>query len=464
MGFYSELLEMLIRYVDEGIHVIDNEGKTILYNKVMEDLEGLDGSEVVGRKILDVFPSLNENTSTLCSVLKNGEPIMDRYQNYVNKKGYNITAVNTTIPIKIDGKVMGAIEISKDFTKVKELYDKIIQLRNKNSNSNENSSTFTFDNITGYSFKFLKTVETAKMASKSASTVLVYGETGTGKEVFARCIHNESTRRNKPFIAVNCAALPEGLLEGILFGTVKGGFTGAMNRPGLFEQASGGTLLLDEINSMSASLQAKLLRVLQEGYVRRIGDVKDITVDARIIATTNEEPNEAVKRGAIRKDLFYRLSVVNITIPPLRDRKEDIPLFVKEFVEKYNEEFSKDVWDISKEVYDSFLRYEWPGNVRELKNYVEGAMNMVTGHILKRESFTPQVQESIFNEDGMRVSSVNREYEFEMPLDEYMEEIERNIIVKALLKCENNISEAARALDIKRQTLQHKMRKYNIQI
>lgn len=464
MGFYSELLEMLIRYVDEGIHVIDNEGKTILYNKVMEDLEGLDGSEVVGRKILDVFPSLNENTSTLCSVLKNGEPIMDRYQNYVNKKGYNITAVNTTIPIKIDGKVMGAVEISKDFTKVKELYDKIIQLRNKNSNNNENSSTFTFDNITGYSFKFLKTVETAKMASKSASTVLVYGETGTGKEVFARCIHNESNRRNKPFIAVNCAALPEGLLEGILFGTVKGGFTGAMNRPGLFEQANGGTLLLDEINSMSASLQAKLLRVLQEGYVRRIGDVKDIPVDARIIATTNEEPNEAVKRGAIRKDLFYRLSVVNITIPPLRDRKEDIPLFVKEFVEKYNEEFSKDVWDISKEVYDSFLRYEWPGNVRELKNYVEGAMNMVTGHILKKESFTPQVQESIFNDDRMRVSSVNREYEFEMPLDEYMEEIERNIIVKALLKCENNISEAARTLNIRRQTLQHKMRKYNIQI
>lgn len=464
MGFYSELLEMLIRYVDEGIHVIDNEGKTILYNKVMEDLEGLDGSEVVGRKILDVFPSLNENTSTLCSVLKNGEPIMDRYQNYVNKKGYNITAVNTTIPIKMDDKVMGAVEISKDFTKVKELYDKIIQLRNKNSNSNEDSSTFTFDNITGYSFKFLKTVETAKMASKSASTVLVYGETGTGKEVFARCIHNESNRRNKPFIAVNCAALPEGLLEGILFGTVKGGFTGAMNRPGLFEQANGGTLLLDEINSMSASLQAKLLRVLQEGYVRRIGDVKDIPVDARIIATTNEEPNEAVKRGAIRKDLFYRLSVVNITIPPLRDRKEDIPLFVKEFVEEYNEEFSKDVWDISKEVYDSFLRYDWPGNVRELKNYIEGAMNMVTGHILKKESFTPQVQESIFNEDGMRVSSVNREYEFEMPLDEYMEEIERNIIVKALLKCENNISEAARALNIKRQTLQHKMRKYNIQI
>lgn len=464
MGFYSELLEMLIRYVDEGIHVIDNEGKTILYNKVMEDLEGLDGSEVVGRKILDVFPSLNENTSTLCSVLKNGEPIMDRYQNYVNKKGYNITAVNTTIPIKIDGKVMGAVEISKDFTKVKELYDKIIQLRNKNSNSNENSSTFTFDNITGYSFKFLKTVETAKMASKSASTVLVYGETGTGKEVFARCIHNESNRRDKPFIAVNCAALPEGLLEGILFGTVKGGFTGAMNRPGLFEQANGGTLLLDEINSMSASLQAKLLRVLQEGYVRRIGDVKDIPVDARIIATTNEEPNEAVKRGAIRKDLFYRLSVVNITIPPLRDRKEDIPLFIKEFVEKYNEEFSKDVWDISKEVYDSFLRYEWPGNVRELKNYVEGAMNMVNGHILKKESFTPQVQESIFNDDVMRVSSVNREYEFEMPLDEYMEEIERNIIVKALLKCENNISEAARTLNIKRQTLQHKMRKYNIQI
>ncbi|HCL51199.1 MAG TPA: sigma-54-dependent Fis family transcriptional regulator, partial [Clostridiaceae bacterium] len=176
---------------------------------------------------------------------------------------------------------------------------------------------------------------------------LIYGDTGTGKEVFSRAIHNESNRANKPFIPINCAALPEGLLEGILFGTTKGGFTGAIDRPGLFEQADGGTLLLDEINSMSILLQAKLLRVLQEGVIRRVGGIKDIPVDVRIIATTNEEPYTAIKNGTMRKDLYYRLSVININIPPLRERKEDIPEFIKTFIKTYNDEFSKDVWDIS---------------------------------------------------------------------------------------------------------------------
>lgn len=464
MGFYSELLNILIKYVDEGIHVIDKDGKTLLYNRIMESLEGLEGEEVLNKNILDVFPSLNENTSTLCRVLNTGEPILDKYQTYVNKKGYNITAVNSTIPIILDGHVEGALEISKDFTKIKELYDNIIHLREKNALVSENTGSFTFDNITGYSRNFLETVEAARKASKSNSTVLIYGETGTGKEVFARCIHNESIRRDNPFIAVNCAALPEGLLEGILFGTVKGGFTGAINRPGLFEQAHRGTLLLDEINSMSMSLQAKLLRVLQEGYIRRIGDLKDIPIDVRIIATSNQDPQEAVKNGILRKDLFYRLSVVNISIPELKHRKEDVPLFIKEFVKKYNEEFSKDIWEVSKEVYDAFMRYDWPGNVRELKNYIEGAMNMAAGHILKKEFFTPHVQEIVFNEEKADIRDSNMDYEFQMPLDVYMERVEKGIILKALLKHGNNVSETSRALKIKRQTLQHKMKKYNIEI
>jgi arginine utilization regulatory protein len=333
-------------------------------------------------------------------------------------------------------------------------------LREKNAGENGNDK-LTFDSVTGYSTSFLKAIETAKKASKSQSTVLIYGETGTGKEVFAKCIHNESKRRDNPFIAVNCAALPEGLLEGILFGTVKGGFTGALNRPGLFEQASGGTLLLDEINSMSITLQAKLLRVLQEGYLRRVGDIKDIAVDVRIIATTNEDPQIAIKNGALRKDLFYRLSVVNISIPTLKERKDDIPLFVKEFVRRYNESLSKSVWEISNEVYEAFMSYEWPGNVRELKNYIEGAMNMVNEHILKAEHFTPQVQELIFNTNKSK-TSLNYEYDFNLSIDEYIDNMEKTIIVKALLQAENNISEAARLLKIKRQTLQHKMRKYNI--
>jgi arginine utilization regulatory protein len=300
----------------------------------------------------------------------------------------------------------------------------------------------------------------ARKASKSSSTVLIYGETGTGKEVFSKCIHHNSDRKEKPFLAVNCAALPEGLLEGILFGTVKGGFTGAVNRPGLFEQADGGTLLLDEINSMSTILQAKLLRVLQESCIRRVGDLKDIPVDVRIIATTNEEPMEAILRGTFRKDLYYRLSVVNITIPNLRERKEDIPLFVKE----NNIKLQKDVWEVSDEVFDGFMSYDWPGNVRELKNYIEGAMNMVTGHILSKDNFTPQVQDLLFNSSGKILTTIREDFSFDIPLDEYLEKSEKSIINKALFQCDNNISEAARVLKIKRQTLQHKMKKYDIKI
>jgi arginine utilization regulatory protein len=465
MELYRELLDIIEKYVDEGLHVVDKDGKTILYNRAMERIEGLDYNEVIDKNIFDIFPSLNENTSTLIKVLNSGEPIMEKYQSYVNKKGYKITTVNSTIPIKRNNEIVGAVEISKDFTKIKELYDRIAQLRDKNINDDKLDSPYSFERIIGYSPKFLKALDTAKKAANSSSTVLIYGETGTGKEVFARCIHNESSRRDKPFIAINCAALPDGLLEGILFGTVKGGFTGAVNRPGLFEQANGGTLLLDEINSMSITLQAKLLRVLQESYVRRVGDVKDIKVDVRIIATTNEEPYSAIVSGKIRKDLYYRLSVVNIAIPPLRERKEDIHLFVKDFIKRYNTELSKDVWDVHSDVYTAFMSYSWPGNVRELKNYIEGAMNMVNGHILKKEHFTPQVQETLFKEEASRGEKItSNSYMFDEPLDEYLDNIEKQIVQIALAKCENNISEAARLLKIKRQTLQHKMKKYNIKI
>lgn len=462
MDFSKEILDILIAYVGEGIHVIDKDGKTIVYNKGMQELEGLDISEVLGKKLLEVFPSLNENTSTLCSTLNTGEIIVERYQSYINKKGFNITAVNTTVPIKRNNEIIGAVEISRDFTRIKELYDRIIH--NPYSDNGTKSQKLTFDSIVGINPKFIQAVETAKKAARTNSSVLIYGDTGTGKEVFAKCIHNGSSRSNAPFIAVNCAAMPEGLLEGILFGTVKGGFTGAVNRPGLFEQADGGTLLLDEINSMSISLQAKLLRVLQEGCVRRVGDIKDIQVDVKIIATTNEEPSISINSGRMRKDLYYRLSVINITIPPLNERKDDIHLFIKEFLRKYNEELSKDVWDITKEVYDAFMTYNWGGNIRELKNYIEGAMNMVTGHILSKEHFTPQVQEILFGQIKTEEVKLSGDYDYDQSLDEFIENVEKKVLKKALIDNNFNISETARALKIKRQTLQHKIKRYNIQI
>ncbi|SEF92097.1 arginine utilization regulatory protein [Caloramator fervidus] len=453
MNFYKEILEIILKYTQEGIHVIDKHGNTIIYNKAMANLEGMEEEEVLGKNILEVFPSLNENTSTLLNAVKTGEIIIDRYQTYLNKKGYHITSVNTTLPIIKDGEIVGAVEISKDFTKIKELYDKIIKLTEEKDNLGE---TTNFSNIIGCSPKFLKAVEIAKKAAKSSSTVLIYGETGTGKEVFARCIHNESLRKDKPFIAVNCAALPESLLEGILFGTVKGGFTGALDRPGLFEQANGGTILLDEINSMPLNLQAKLLRVLQESYIRRIGGLKDIPIDVRVIATINEDPYAAILNGKLRKDLYYRLSVINIAIPPLRERKEDIPLLVNYFIKKYNKELNKNIQDLSKEVYDAFMSYDWPGNVRELKNYLESAMNLATTGLLKEEHFVGQYKEQIFKR------SLKSNLSLDIGLNEYLENIEKSLILSALEETNYNITKAAEKLKIKRQTLQHKMKKYKI--
>lgn len=459
MEFYKELLEILIRHMDEGIHVVDKDGRTIVYNRMMEELEGLEGSEVMGRKLLDVFPSLNENTSTLCRVLRTGEEITDRYQNYFNKKGHQISAVNTTIPIKKDNDIVGAVEISKDFTKIKELYDRIIHLTGNTIKAEEKTGG---DSLTGCSLSFMYAKNMAMKAASSSSTVLIYGETGTGKEVFARFIHNNSKRRNKPFLAVNCAAIPDGLLEGILFGTVRGSFTGAVDRPGLFEQADGGTLLLDEINSMSTMLQAKLLRVLQESYVRRVGDIKDIPLDVRIIATTNEPPMDMVRAGRLRKDLYYRLNIVNITLPPLKERKEDIALFVKEFISEYNLKLGKEAWDVSDEVYNGFMSYSWPGNVRELRNYIEGAVNMLSGHIIGKECFSPSVQEQVLGIHHENIEESVLSHDLSQGLPDYMESVERAIICQTMDKTHGNISEASRILKIKRQTLQHKIKKYGL--
>lgn len=466
-NFYRIILNVLLKYIDEGIHVIDRDGKTVVYNDAMEKLEGLERKEVIGKKLLDVFPSLNENTSTLVSALEGEKPIIDRYQTYLNKAGYAITTLNSTIPLFDEDGIAGSLEISKDLSGLKSLYEKISMLQQELNKDGKPQVTnkrrmYTFSDLTGCSSEFLNAVSLAKGAALSSSTVLIYGETGSGKELFAQSIHSEGKRRYKPFIAQNCAAIPDGLLEGILFGTVRGSFTGAVNRPGLFEQANGGTLLLDEINSMDKNLQPKLLRVLQEGCIRRVGGLKDIPVDVRVIATTNMEPKKAVEEGFLRKDLYYRLSVVNINIPPLRERKDDIPLLVKHFISEFNGIFSKNIWYVSDEVEKAMLNYSWPGNVRELKNYIESAMNTASSdHILGREHFPVSAVSNFFGEQSKNRYTYN--LQDGAGLNSSITSLEKKIISDKLKECHGNISKCARALKIKRQTLQHKLRKYNIQ-
>ncbi|QQY80549.1 arginine utilization regulatory protein [Keratinibaculum paraultunense] len=464
------ILQNILNHVDIGIHVIDENRKTILYNEAMSKLEGLDIKQVMNKDLLQVFPSLNEDSSTLIKVLNTGESILDETQSYLNYEGKKITTINSTIPLLWKGEILGALEISKDITYLEKLSNYLIELQQElkennydnkeNKKGKKKKKKYTFKDIIGKDEQMLKAIKIAKKARNSPSSVLLYGETGTGKELFAQSIHYGGIRRNRPFIAQNCAAIPEALLEGILFGTEKGGFTGAIEREGIFEQADGGTLLLDEINSMSLGLQAKLLRVLQEEYIRRIGGVKDIPIDVKIIATTNEDPLESVKKGTLRRDLYYRLNVVYIKIPPLRERQEDIPILCDYFIRKYNPILNKNIIGIEDEVLEYFFKYSWPGNVRELENAIEGAMNYVdyNGTLLKKEHFV--TCPNVF--DSNRIYVQTTDFNIEQSLPEYLDNIEKDVISNALEKNDYNISQTAKQLGIKRQALQYKMKKYSL--
>ena len=450
----KEIFKEMLNYIEEGVHVIDHHGVTIIYNRAMAELEDMKEEDVLDKPLLEVFPSLDEESSTLLKVLRTEKKLFNHLQSYLNNRNMEITTINTTVPIYHGEEKIGAIEIAKNITQLKSLSHELIRLQSQFVKPETSKKIFTFKNIIGKSESFLVALEYAKKASATSSSVLIYGETGTGKELVAQSIHNSSNRLGKPFIAQNCAALPETLLESILFGTVKGGFTGAIDRPGLFEQANGGTLFLDELNSMSLQLQSKLLRVLQEGTFRRVGGLKDITIDVRIIASTNEEPYQALENGNLRKDLFYRINVISVCLPPLRERTDDIEILCNWFIRKYNKKLYKQIEEIDSTVLQAFKKYRWPGNVRELENTIEGAMNIVEREkILAKGHFSQQISAKIFALPYKESVLMNKD------LVKTMNKIEKEIIESVMKTFNGNISKAASELGIKRQTLQHKLKK-----
>jgi arginine utilization regulatory protein len=389
------------------------------------------------------------------NALKKGEKYIDVIQHYSSHLGKEVITINTTIPVVENEEILAAIEISKDMTQLKELNEKICRLQALNSGNNK---FYTFKDITGSSPKLRDAVSRAMRASLSNSSVLIFGETGCGKELFAQSIHYNGSRKDKPFIAINCAAIPSSLLEGMLFGTVKGGFTGAENKKGLFEEANGGTILLDEINSMDVTLQSKLLRALQEGYIRPIGSNRVIDVDVRIIATLNEEPEKLIKEGRLRKDFYYRLSVIRIDIPPLRERTEDIGALARQFIKYYNQLLGKSVADIDEDVMNIFLTYQWPGNIRELKNMIEASMNMMDNNTyITKEYLENRLSRLSLNNYHNKLSDLG-----EFSLEQHLDNIEKQIIQDSLKKNEYNISQAAVYLKISRQRLQYKIKKYKL--
>jgi arginine utilization regulatory protein len=459
LSLQREDLITILNNINEGVHVVDEQGKTIIYNDKIAELEGMDKETVIGKKLEDVFPALDKKNSTLLQTLQYKEPIKNEQQEYLNKYGEKIITVNSTIPLNLESGTTWALEIAQDITNIKNLYNKITQLQEKlyNEEDDNESNLYTFFDIKGEDKKLKEIIKHARLAAKTDSSVLITGDTGTGKELFAQSIHSSSKRNNKPFIAQNCAALPENLLEGILFGTKKGGFTGAVDRKGLFEQAKGGTLFLDEINSMTTALQAKLLRVLQEGKVRSVGGKKEKKVDVRIIATLNSSPIKAIEDGNLREDLYYRLGVVLLNLPLLSERKGDILLLAEHFINHFNKKFDCQVEGLSKKVEELYLSYSWPGNVRQLEHVIEGAMNIMGDKKQIEENhikpYLLKGKEEKNNEDNLDFSS----------LPQKLNKIEKELIIETLDKANGNITRAARQLGIKRQSLQYRIDKYDIE-
>lgn len=465
-------LQALLHVMDEGIHIVDRDGVTIYYNEQAGRNDGLVPDEVIGRHLLEVFPSLSAETSTLLKVLQTGRPVQEQPQTFANYKGNRITTLNASWPIFEDGRLVGAVEVAKDFTRVRELSEQVVDLQaellgKRRRRGAAGESRYTLEDLIGEHQAIQAVKEQVRRAARSSSAVLLYGETGTGKEIVVHAIHQASERRQKPLVAQNCAAMPEGLLESLLFGTVKGAFTGAEDRPGLFELADGGTLYLDEINSMNRELQAKLLRVLQDGKIRRVGEAVERTVDVRVIASANEDPARLVADGRMRQDLYYRLNVVYIELPPLRERGGDIPLLVEHFLARHG----APEMQLDGELLAFFERHSWPGNVRELEHALEAALQMAAGPELtvadlplhlQRIATGKTVGAGVLRRERPTLQPADVEEGQGLLLRSAVKDLEREAIQQALTAAKGNLSQAAAILGLPRQTLQYRVKKLGL--
>lgn len=440
-------LSAILNSVQEAIEVVDNRGLIKYVNPAFTKITGIPPDERIGQNIYEASPD-----GALASVLRKGQKVFG-YRTMVG--GSNAEVISNASPIVVDDKIEGAVVVFQHFTDIMKMMD---ELRKRtviieslaDKFGQVTTSKYTFDDILGHNQELRKCSQISERVARSKSTVLLLGESGTGKELFAHAIHHASPRREKPFIKVNCAAIPESLLESEFFGYVKGAFTGAIkSKIGKFELAHGGTIFLDEIGDMNLILQGKLLRVLQEMEFERVGGNQTICVDVRVIAATNRNLPGLIRQGKFREDLYYRLNVVEITIPPLRVRKEDLPLLINNLVVKLNRKLGKKVKGISEDAEEVLFGYDWPGNIRELENVVERVMVTVDEEILTKKDFLQHVSQF--------KSSPDKDFEL-MSIDQ----MEQLLIRKAMNKYGSSVEgkrRAAQTLNISLATLYNKLKK-----
>ncbi len=459
---YVEQILNIYNYID-GLMITDKDGKIVYYKTYRPDLINLKENKILGKNVLSIYPNLTSETSSIMRVLKTGEPIYNEKQYLESYDGQKLNVVNTTLPIVENDRIVGVIDVSQYMDPSYQRKEVVISMASNKGIKN----LYEIDDIISNSKSMESLKSRIPMVASTDSSVLIYGETGTGKELVAQSIHTSSTRKQNIFVSQNCAAIPGNLLEGILFGTTKGSYTGAENKPGLFEIANGGTLFLDEINSMDIGVQSKLLKAIEEKQVTRIGGYKPIKTNIKILSAVNEDPLVSVREKRLREDLFYRLSAVQLNIPPLRERGEDLSYLVKYFIKEFNQKMNRDVLDIDSEVEWIFKNYSWPGNVRELRNIIEGAFNVSSNRIIRKRDIAEYVYrkhlKSEFDnfEDSNQDLILSEEKPFSKSLPEMLEEYERKILIYAISNSSSFV-EAAEKLQITKQSLNYKLNKYNI--
>lgn len=432
-------------------------------------------SDIVNKNFFKAFPNLNKNNSTIVKCMETGNVIVIKNQSFVDYLGRKYFTHSVTLPIMRKGEIVGVVELSTDAKnltninyntendKFNKLYDTITMEQN----------TISFNKILTLNNLMKNTVEKAKVLASTPVPILIYGETGTGKELFAQAMMNMIKCPKNKVIIQNCAAVPENLMESILFGTVKGAYTGADTNMGLFEQADNGVIFLDELTSIPYTVQAKLLRVIQDGTFRPLGSVKDKKVKVKVIAAMNVEPHFAMEHNIIRKDLFYRFSAGLLTIPPLRQRKDDIEMFISHYIHQYALIYSKEIKGITSKLKDIMLNYPWEGNVRELKNTVEGMISISKDEFLNEDLLPEYIRQQLkksssmndINEDEIKSFYDIHNEMSEKKINNYSEFIhsfEKKIISNALSAASGNKAEASRLLGIPRQTLNYKIKKLGL--
>jgi arginine utilization regulatory protein len=399
---------------------------------------------VIGKHILEIYPELTEETSSHYRVKKTRTPILNEKQYLTNYYGDKEKLINSTFPIFDKGEVIGTIEIS--------VFDE------QSDHIDQTEDHYTLDDIITNAPSMHVVKDRITRIANSDASVLIVGETGTGKELVAQSIHTHSKRHNKAFISLNCAAIPSTLLESVLFGTTSGTFTGAEKKAGLFQEADGGTLFLDEVNSMEYTLQAKILKVIEEKKFRPLGGAKEIKANVRIVSAMNISPSEALKNRLIRQDLYYRLATISIGLPPLRERKEDILLLANHFLKGHTGIDQETPFQISEIAQRMFLDYNWPGNVRELKNIIEGAIHLCQNFLITVHDLPEHL---LYNYEHPSLLEKQASPDNEPPLDEQVKAYERQLIQSAISKS-SSMADAARILGISRQSLRYKIEKHSL--